>query len=61
MVSCLRISTTFLKTMKNYFCQLLNVNCFNDVRQIEMHTAVPLLPDPSSFEVETATGKLKRI
>jgi hypothetical protein len=34
----------------------------NDVRQTEIlvHTAKPLLPEPSAFEVELATEKLKR-
>jgi hypothetical protein len=31
----------------------------SDVGQIEIHTAEPIVPDPSSFEVETATAKLK--
>jgi hypothetical protein len=34
----------------------LNVHRVSDVRQIEIHTAEPLVP----FEVETATAKLKR-
>jgi hypothetical protein len=32
----------------------------NDVRQTEIHTAEPLVPQPSAFEFEMATGKLKR-
>jgi hypothetical protein len=40
--------------------QLLNVQRVNDVRQIEVHTADPLVPDPSIFEVEIATAKLKK-
>jgi hypothetical protein len=31
-----------------------------DVRQTEIHTAAPLVPDPSPFEVEIAIAKLKR-
>jgi hypothetical protein len=31
----------------------------NDVRLTQMHTAKPLLPEPSSFEAETATKKVK--
>jgi hypothetical protein len=38
----------------------LNVHRVSDFRQIEIHTAEPLLPDPSSFEVEVAIAKLKR-
>jgi len=32
----------------------------NDVRQTEMHTAIPLVPDPSAFEIEMAIEKIKR-
>jgi hypothetical protein len=45
---------------KNYFSQLLNVHRVIDVRQIEIHTAEPLVPDTSPFEVEIAITKLKR-
>jgi hypothetical protein len=45
---------------KNYFCQLLNVHGFNDIRQTEIHTAEPLVPEPSSFEVEIAVENFKR-
>jgi hypothetical protein len=38
----------------------LNVHRVSDVRQIEIHTAEPLVPDPSPFEVEIAIAKLKR-
>jgi hypothetical protein len=31
----------------------------NDVRQIEVHTAEPLAPEPGAFEVEMAIEKLK--
>jgi hypothetical protein len=31
----------------------------NDVRQTEIHTAEPLLPEPSAFEVEMAMEELK--
>jgi hypothetical protein len=44
----------------NYFSQLLNVHGDNDVRQAEIHTAEPLVPEPSNFEVEMAIEKLKR-
>jgi hypothetical protein len=32
----------------------------SDVRQIEIHTAEPLVPEPSPFEVEIAIEKLKK-
>jgi hypothetical protein len=49
-----------LNTWKNYFCQLLNVHRVGSVRQHEMHTAKPFLPEPSVSEVEVATGKMRR-
>jgi hypothetical protein len=38
----------------------LNVHRVNDVRQIEICTAEPLVPDPSPFQVAIAIAKLKR-
>jgi hypothetical protein len=49
-----------LNRWKSYFSQLLNVQIFNDVRQIEVHTAEPLVPGPSHLEVEIAFAKLKK-
>jgi hypothetical protein len=49
-----------LKWWKNYFCQLLNIHGVGGVRQTEMHTTEPFVPEPSSSEVEVAIGKLKR-
>ena len=43
----------------NDFSQLLNVHGINDVRQTEIHTVEPLVPEPSAFDVEMAVGKLK--
>jgi hypothetical protein len=45
---------------KNYFSQLLNVHRASDVRQIEIHTAESLVPDPSPFEIEIATARLEK-
>ena len=42
---------------RNYFSQLLNVHGVKDVRQTEIHTAEPLVPEPSAFEF--AIEKLK--
>jgi hypothetical protein len=53
-------SHKILNTWKNYFSQLLIVHRASNVRQIEIHTAEPLVPNPSPFEAETATAKLKR-
>jgi hypothetical protein len=43
-----------------YFCQLLNVNGAGGVRQTEMHTAEPFVPEHSVLESEAFIGKLKR-
>jgi hypothetical protein len=45
---------------KNYFCHLLNEHNVSDVRQIEVHTAQPLLPGPRRVEVEIAIAKLTK-
>jgi len=37
----------------------LNVHGVNDVRQTEINTTEPLVPEPSAFEVEMAIKKLK--
>jgi len=44
---------------RNYFSQLLNVHEVNDIRQAEIHTVEPLVPEPSVFEFELAIEKLK--
>jgi hypothetical protein len=49
-----------LNRWKNYFCDLLNVHGAGGVRQTEMHTAEPFVPEPSASEVEDAIGNLKR-
>jgi hypothetical protein len=46
---------------KNYFFQLLDVHKISDVRQIEIHTAEPLVSDTSPSEVEIAVVKSGRI
>jgi hypothetical protein len=38
----------------------LKVHGVNEVKQAEIHTAEPLVPEPSAFEVELAIEKLKR-
>jgi hypothetical protein len=38
---------------------VLNVHGVHDVRQMDIHTAEPLVPEPSLVEVETAIEKLK--
>ena len=49
-----------LARWRNHFSQLFTVHGVNDVRQTEIHTAEPLVPEPSAFEVEMAIEKLKR-
>ena len=47
-------SHSIMVRWRNYFSQLLNVHGVNDVRQAEIHTAEPLVLEPSAFEVELA-------
>jgi hypothetical protein len=49
-----------LNRWKNYSSQLLNVHRVSGVRQTEMHTAEPFVPEPSASEAEVAVGNLKR-
>ena len=53
-------SHSILARWRYYFSQLLNVqHGVNYVRQAEIHTAEPLVPEPSAIEVELANEKLK--
>jgi hypothetical protein len=52
-------SHSILARCKNYFSRLLNVHVVNNVRQTEIHTAEPLMPEPSVSEYELAIEKLK--
>jgi hypothetical protein len=45
---------------KNHFSQLLNIHGVSDVRQAEIHTAEPLVPEPSAFQVEMTVENTKR-
>jgi hypothetical protein len=49
-----------LTRWKNYFCQQLNVQGPGGIRQTEIHTAEPFVPEPSAAEVEAAIRKMKR-
>ena len=44
---------------RNYFSQLFNLYGVKNVRQAEIHTAEPLVPEPSAAEFELAINKLK--
>jgi hypothetical protein len=48
-----------LNRWKNFFNQLLNVHDILDVRQMELHTAEPLVPKPRLVEEEIVIGKLQ--
>jgi len=52
-------SHSIVARWKNYFSRLFNVHGVKDVRQAEIHTAEPLVPEPSAAEVELAIVKLK--
>jgi hypothetical protein len=49
-----------LARWRNHFTQLLNIDLYgvNDVRKTEIHTAEPLVPEPSAFEFEIAVDNL---
>jgi hypothetical protein len=53
-------SHSILARWENHFSQLLNVHGVNDDRQTQIHTAEPLVAEPSAFEVGMAIKKLKR-
>jgi hypothetical protein len=53
-------SHSILARWRNHFSQLLNVHRVNDVGQTQVHTAEPLVPEPSAFEVDITIEKLKR-
>ena len=44
----------------NDFSRLMNAHGVSDVRQTEMHTAEPLVPELSAFEVEMTIENVKR-
>jgi hypothetical protein len=44
---------------KHFFHQVLNVHAVCDVRQMAIHMAEPLVPEPSFVNVKIAIGKFK--
>jgi len=52
-------SHSIVAKWRNHLFQLLNVHRVNDLRQTEIHTAEPLVPELSVFKVEMAERKLK--
>jgi hypothetical protein len=53
-------SHNILNRLKRYFSQLLNVRNVSHVRQLEVHTAEPLVPGPGRLEAEIAIAKLEK-
>jgi len=52
-------SHSILARLRKHFSQLFNAHGVSEVRQKEIHTAEPLVPEMSAFEVEMAIEKLK--
>jgi len=52
-------SHSIVARWRNHFSQMLNVHGLNDVRQTEICTAEPQVPELSACEVELAIEKLK--
>jgi hypothetical protein len=52
-------SHSILAWWRNHFSPLLNVHGVNEVRQTEIHTTEPLVPEPSASEFEMAIEKLR--
>jgi hypothetical protein len=53
-------SQSILARWRNPFSQLLNVYGVHDIRQTEVHTVEPLVPELGASEFELAIEKLKR-
>jgi hypothetical protein len=51
-------SHSIMARWRNYFSQIFNVHGVSDVKQAEIHTAEPLVPEPSALEVKLAIEKL---
>jgi hypothetical protein len=47
-----------LNRWKDYFCELLNDHGVGGVRETEIHTAEPFVPESCASEVEVAIGEL---
>jgi hypothetical protein len=57
--SLLTYPQSVLNRWKNFFNQVLNVHGVHDVRQMDIHMAELLVPEPSLVKMETAIQKLK--
>jgi hypothetical protein len=45
--------------VEELFLSIIDLHGVNDFRQTEIHTAEPLVPEPSDSEIEMAIEKLK--
>jgi hypothetical protein len=52
-------SHSIMARWRNYFSQILNVHGVSDVRQAEIHTVEPLVPEPSALKMELVSEKIK--
>jgi hypothetical protein len=59
-VDLLADSNNIINRWKNYFPQLLNVHDVSDVRQMEVQTVEPQVPDLRHLEVEITIAKQKK-
>jgi hypothetical protein len=59
-VKGVQFAGTHFEWVGDHFSQLLNVHGINDIRQTEVHTAEPLVPEPRASEDKMAIEKLKR-
>jgi hypothetical protein len=50
-------SHIILNRLNNYISQLLNILRVSDIKEREIHTAEPLVLEPTPFEVGTAIAK----
>jgi hypothetical protein len=50
-------SHNILNRLNNYISLLLNVLRVSDIRQREVHTAEPLVPEPSPFDADIGTAR----
>jgi len=53
-------SHSIMERWRNYFSQILNVHGVSEVRQAEIHSAEPLVPETSALEVQLAIEKLQK-
>jgi len=52
-------SHSILARWRKHFSRLFDIHGVSDVRQKEIHSAEPPVPEPSAFAVEMAIGKVK--